>query len=252
MQISFDNSETIKNLLLDNEELLQTSYYGLMKHAKHSGLLDKDERLYFVGESYTINLIPQALLLLGWLACNTSSSYNININPFLSVVGFLVTNLGQEYVQSSHDSYSYYSQPPASYHSPSISASYQPPLPYKAPSYSAPSSSYSAPSSYSAGYSLPSDTAYVGPSEHHNSHSSSYVLPSLTSYTIQEQELDTLSYGDTLTPDYQVNILYLPVTSTLCPGEEGSLSNNQVQTAGPAERDPAAAGGQHRDQSRRA
>lgn len=58
-------------MLLDNEELIQTSYYGLMKHAKQSGLLDKAERLYFVGDNYTINLIPQALLLVGWLACNT-------------------------------------------------------------------------------------------------------------------------------------------------------------------------------------
>ena len=66
----------MKSLLLDNEELIQTSYYGLMKHAKQSGLLDKAERLYFVGDNYTINLIPQALLLLGWLACKARTSYH--------------------------------------------------------------------------------------------------------------------------------------------------------------------------------
>ena len=165
----------------------------MMKHAKQSGLLDKAERLYFVGDNYTINLIPQALLLLGWLA----------------LVGLIVSNLGQEYVQSSHDSYSYYEPPPSTYHSPAISASYQPPQPYQAPAYSAPSSSYSSPSSsYSPGYSLPSSSAYISPSDHHTTHTSSYILPSLTSYTLTDTdvpELDTLSYGDTLSPEYKVD-----------------------------------------------
>ena len=62
-------SEHAKNILLDNEELVKASYYGLMKQMKNSGLLDKSERLYFVGQGFTINLIPQALLILGWLGC---------------------------------------------------------------------------------------------------------------------------------------------------------------------------------------
>ena len=49
---------------------MKTAVYGLMKQAKQAGLLDKSERLYFVSDTFTINLIPQALFLLGWLACN--------------------------------------------------------------------------------------------------------------------------------------------------------------------------------------
>ena len=135
----------------------------------------------------------------------------------LTVVGFILSNLGQEYVQSSHDSYGYYEPP--SYHSQGLSPHYQPPLPYKAntyhpppsPSYSAPASGYLAPSS---SYSAPSATAYIAPSDHQTSHTSSYILPSLTSYTIADTEdnylegLDTLTYGDTLSPEYKVKSHY--------------------------------------------
>ena len=120
----------------------------------------------------------------------------------LTVVGFLVSNLGQEYVQSSHDSYGYYE--PSSYHSPSLSTHYQPPLPYQAKTYHPPSSlSYSPPTS---SHSAPTATAYIAPSDH----TSSYILPSLTSYTIADTEdnyneaLNTLTYGDTLTAEYRV------------------------------------------------
>ena len=68
-------SETIKNLLLDKEELVKTTYYGLMKHAKQAGLLDKTERLYFVGDNYTINLIPQALLVRAGFSSSSLYSY---------------------------------------------------------------------------------------------------------------------------------------------------------------------------------
>ena len=70
---------------------MQTTYYGLMKQAKQSGLLDKSERLYFVSDTFTINLIPQALLLLGWLACNvpTGGKSNNNNNNLLSYSGGL-------------------------------------------------------------------------------------------------------------------------------------------------------------------
>ena len=132
----------------------------------------------------------------------------------LTVVGFIVSNLGQEYVQSSQDSYGYYG--PSSYHSPSLSSHYQPPLPYQATSYhpSSSSSSYSAPSS---SYSAPTATAYIAPSDHQTSHTSSYILPSLTSYTIADTEdnyiegLDTLTYGDTLSPEYKVQSGHQPV-----------------------------------------
>ena len=183
-----------------------TTYYGLMKQAKQSGLLDKSERLYFVSDTFTINLIPQALLLLGWLACNSSRRVKccLIISSSLTVVGFLVSNLGQEYVQSSHDSYGYYE--PTTYHSPSLSPHYQPPLPYKANTYHPASSpSYSPPTS---SYSAPTATAYIAPSDHQSTHTSSYILPSLTSYTIADSEdndgLNTLSYGDTLGAEYRV------------------------------------------------
>ena len=129
------------------------------------------------------------------------------------MVGFIVSNLGQEYVQSSHDSYGYYE--PATYHSPSLSPHYQPPLPYKANPYHPPSSpSYSPPTS---SYSAPTATAYIAPSDHHTAHTSSYILPSLTSYTIADTEdnyiegLDTLTYGDTLSPEYKVKSPHHPV-----------------------------------------
>ena len=61
----------MKSLLLDNEDLVKVGYYGLMRFAKQNGLWDdKDERLYFQGQSITVNLIPQALFLLGWIARN--------------------------------------------------------------------------------------------------------------------------------------------------------------------------------------
>ena len=57
--------ETVKQLLLDNEELVVSAYSGLVRAARE---LDRDERIYFVGEGFTIDLVPQTLLVLGWLA----------------------------------------------------------------------------------------------------------------------------------------------------------------------------------------
>ena len=72
----------MKSLLLDNEDLVKVGYYGVMRFAKQNGLWDdKDERLYFQGQSITVNLIPQALFLLGWIARNINIiSYNLSIS----------------------------------------------------------------------------------------------------------------------------------------------------------------------------
>ena len=54
---------------------MKASYYGFMKQAQQAGLLDKAGRIYFVGDGFTINLIPQALLVAGWLGCKAYTLY---------------------------------------------------------------------------------------------------------------------------------------------------------------------------------
>ena len=60
--------EIAKNLLIDNEDLVKASYYGFMKQAQQAGLMDKAGRIYFVGNGFTINLIPLALAA-GFVGC---------------------------------------------------------------------------------------------------------------------------------------------------------------------------------------
>ena len=47
---------------------MKASYYGFMKQAQQEGLLDKTGRIYFVGNGFTINLIPLALAA-GFFGC---------------------------------------------------------------------------------------------------------------------------------------------------------------------------------------
>ena len=70
-------TEIAKNVLIDNEDLVKASYYGFMKQAQQAGLLDKAGRIYFVGEGFTINLIPQALLVAGWLGCKVYRIFKV-------------------------------------------------------------------------------------------------------------------------------------------------------------------------------
>ena len=92
--------ETVKNLLLENEPLVKASYHELLRQAQQSGLLDKAGRLVFSGNGFTINLIPQALFFLGWLAGKTFGIYNIILILYLlifSVLAFLIYGLSDEY-----------------------------------------------------------------------------------------------------------------------------------------------------------
>ena len=52
--------------MIENEELIK-SVYRILASNEAELILDKKKRLYFAGTNFTINLIPQALLLLGLL-----------------------------------------------------------------------------------------------------------------------------------------------------------------------------------------
>ena len=52
--------------MIENKELIKIVYRILASNEAEL-ILDKKKRLYFAGTNFTINLIPQALLLLGLL-----------------------------------------------------------------------------------------------------------------------------------------------------------------------------------------
>ena len=61
----------MKNFLLENEDLVVGASDALAGAGGGAGLaavLTRAERLYFVGQDFTINLIPQAVVVVGWLA----------------------------------------------------------------------------------------------------------------------------------------------------------------------------------------
>ena len=65
----------MKNFLLENEDLVVGASDALAGAGGGAGgvaglaaVLTRAERLYFVGQDFTINLIPQAVVVVGWLA----------------------------------------------------------------------------------------------------------------------------------------------------------------------------------------
>ena len=133
-------AETVKQLLLDNEELVVSAYSGLVRAARE---LDRDERIYFAGDGFTINLVPQTLLVLGWLARKLwprATCACVYTCP-CAVVGLLLYGLSDEYqaAQHSYDEYPQYPHLPevSGYSAPHMSAHYLPPHPPAPAAYSA-------------------------------------------------------------------------------------------------------------------
>ena len=68
MANKFLNSENMEEFLISNEVLIK-SILSVVFRNETELMLDKKKRIYFVGSNFTVNLVPQIVLLLGLLGC---------------------------------------------------------------------------------------------------------------------------------------------------------------------------------------